>query len=265
MACFYVPFVIQLRNEEHIMRLQTAALLSVIAVTACKKQKPDEVWAPGSQPQADSPPQSAETVPAGTLPPTSPESAKPGDGMPTMDIVVGTIAAVEEKPIILRNTNPIDAAVGTSVKAGDKITTGAKTKIRISMTDGSILAIGPRSSLTIARYDASGDKRTGSIRVAIGAFWMQVTKWAKPTESFIEIETPNAVAGIRGTTVWGDTQRGVVCALEGTVAVRSVSGKALPTSLTAGNCVSELDAAKLTPLVPAADAVQQYLDEVLIK
>lgn len=246
------------------MRLKAVALLSVIAVTGCKKQQPDEEWSPGAKPPSTAP--AADAVPAGTQPPTSPETARAGDGTGiATDVVVGTIAAIVAKPIILRNTQPIDAAVGASVKAGDKITTGEGTKIRIGMTDGSVLAIGPRSSVTVARYDATGEKRSGVLRVAIGAFWMQVAKWATPENSFVEIETPNAVAGIRGTTIWGDTQRGVICSLEGTVGVRSVSGKDLPATLTGGNCVSELDAAKLTPLVPKAEAVQLYLDEVMIK
>ena len=244
------------------MRIPALAVVSVIAVSiaACNSKKPDDEWSPGVKPSG-----STETLPAGTQPPTSPESAHTGDGAAATDVVVGTVAAVVLKPVILRNTAPVDAVVGTAVKAGDKIQTGENTKIRIAMTDGSVLAIGPRSSLTIARYDATGEKRTGTLRVGIGAFWMQVAKWAMPEKSFVEIETPNAVAGIRGTTIWGDTQRGVICSLEGTVAVRTVSGKDLPATLTGGNCVSELDAAKLTPLVPKAEAVQQYLDEVMIK
>jgi hypothetical protein len=240
------------------MRASAVVLLSVIAVTACTEQKPDQQWAPGEKPL------SKETVPAGTLPPASPESAKPGDGT-VHEEVVGTIAAIVAKPVILRDTHPVDAAVGTPVKAGDKIQTGENTKIRIGMSDGSVLAIGPRSSVTIDHYDAKGEKRMGKLRVGIGAFWMQVAKWAMPENSFVEIETPNAVAGIRGTTIWGDTQRGVICSLEGTVGVRSVGSKVLPATLEGGNCVSELDAQKLTPLVPKAEQVQQYLDEVLIK
>ncbi|MEZ0312093.1 MAG: FecR domain-containing protein [Myxococcota bacterium] len=258
------------------MRSLTIAALSVIAVTSCNSQQPDGEWKPkeetaGADATAipDKGDGSAEALPAGTQPPTSPETAAAGGsdaaakpGAP----VVGAVEAIEARPVILRDTVPVDAVVGTQVLAGDRVQTGDKTKIRIKLTDGSVLALGPRSSITMVKYETANGKRNGSLRVAIGAFWMEVSKWATPADSFVEVETPNAVAGVRGTTLWGDTQRQVVCALDGEVSVRSVSNKKLKAaSLKAGQCVGKLGAGKLAPVKPDGKTVQKYLDEVHIK
>lgn len=264
------------------MRSLAVVFVSVIAVTSCKDQAPDGEWKPKEEGAAPAPAAggdataipdggdgSTEALPAGTQPPTSPETAQAGGtdaaakpGQP----VVGTVEAVERGPVILRDTVPVNAVVGAQVLAGDKLQTGAKTKIRIKLTDGSILALGERSSLTVVKYETDGGKRSGSLRVAIGAFWMQVAKWTNPADSFVEVETPSAVAGVRGTTLWGDTQRQVICALEGEVSVRHATNKKLKAaSLTAGNCVGKLGAGKLAPVKPDGKTVEKYLDEVQIK
>ncbi len=261
------------------MRSLAVVFLSVIAITSCKSQAPDGEWKPkdGSATPAaadataipDRGDGSTEALPAGTQPPTSPETAQAGGSdaaaKPSQP-VIGIVEAIEAKPVILRDTVPADAAVGMQILAGDKLQTGEKTKIRVKLSDGSILALGPRSSLTLVKYETDGGKRNGALRVAIGAFWMQVSKWAAPADSIVEVETPSAVAGVRGTTLWGDTQRQVICALEGEVSVRHTTAKKLKAaSLTAGQCVGKLGAGKLAPITPDAKTVEKYLDEVQIK
>lgn len=257
------------------MRRLALIAVSVIAVTSCEGQKPDGEWkpkdatpvAPGDAAIPTEGDTSAEALPAGTQPAASPDVAAPGGtaAKPSAP-VVGTVDAVEGKPVILRDTVPVDAAAGVQVLAGDKLQTGENTKIRVKLADASVLALGPRSSLTLVKYETGGGKRIGSLRVAIGAFWMQVAKWAAPADSFVEVETPNAVAGVRGTTLWGDTQRQVVCALEGEVTVSSVTNKRIkPATLRAGHCVGKLGAGKLAPVKPDAKTVAKYLDEVQIK
>jgi len=97
----------------------------------------------------------------------------------------------------------------------------------------------------------------GKVRATVGSYYQK-------TGTQYEVETPTAVAGVRGTTLWGDTQRAVICSLDGTVVVTSVSGKMQPATLTGGHCVGDLDAVKLTPIEPDAATVEKYLSEVQI-
>ncbi len=257
-----------------------AAALSVIAVASCgdKNATPDAEFKPGGPPMqtqagggkdTPTPPMktSTETAAAGAQPQTSPNTAVVGGTDAAAKAGghgFGTIAAIQGKPTLVRDTKPLALAVGSTLQHGDIIETGADSKARINLDDGSVLAIGPRSKITLKSYVLDGETRSGAIRVAIGSFWMNVTKWAIPEQSSIEVETPNAVAGVRGTTLWGDTQRGVICSLDGNVSVTSVSGKMKPAALTAGHCVGELDANKLTPITPDAKTVEKYLGEVQI-
>ena len=95
---------------------------------------------------------------------------------------------------------------------------------------------------------------------------MNVTRWTGSGSSRYEIATPTAVAGVRGTTLWGDTQVDAICALEGTIEVRSLTQSGLPpVSLNAGNCASALSQGKLAPMAPTKAKIEEYLDEVLIR
>jgi len=178
---------------------------------------------------------------------------------------IGRVDAVEGSSSILHDGARSAAVVGAGLEARDSIETGTDGKIRIIFIDASVLAIGAGTHLALSELQIDDSNRSGRIDVAIGKFWMQVSKWQKPGSSRYEIATPNAVAGVRGTTLWGDTQVDAICALEGSIEVRSLKQSALPpATLSAGNCASALSQGKLEPMTPSSQQLQRYLGEVLI-
>jgi hypothetical protein len=137
--------------------------------------------------------------------------------------------------------------------------------VQVTLTDQSVVAIGPNTRLEMSAYAIDTDSRTGRITIAAGRFWMHVKKWTKPGASLYEVSTPNAVAGVRGTTLWGDTDVDAICALEGSIEVRSLRQSGLAAAvLSAGNCASQLSQGKLEPLAPTKEQLDKYLKEVLI-
>ena len=79
---------------------------------------------------------------------------------------------------------------------------------------------------------------------------------------------PEAVAGVRGTTLWGDIDVDAICALEGTIEVRSLKSKRKKTKakkLAAGQCAAQLSKGKTKLLEPTPGQVREYLSEVLIQ
>jgi hypothetical protein len=99
--------------------------------------------------------------------------------------------------------------------------------------------------------------------VVSGKFLASVAKWIGGGGSEFKVTTPNAVAGVRGTVLWGDVERDAICALYGTITVKSVKGgDTTEKTLEAGHCVTKMKDGQTDPLTPDAATVQTYLGEV---
>lgn len=208
---------------------------------------------------------------------------------------VGAVAAATGTVTLTRADQGAPAAVGHELMPADKLETGADTKVRVILRDGSVVALGQKSALVFQKYDVTPTARTGTLKILVGKFWMQIAKLAGGETTQLDIETPNAVAGVRGTTLWGDTERDVICALEGSIEVTSTATLAATKAkknkkavkklkakkaklakqpqtpevsesvrLMAGNCAAELSKGKLTSIMPKPEEVKAYLEEVTL-
>ncbi|MBI5508624.1 MAG: FecR domain-containing protein [Deltaproteobacteria bacterium] len=106
------------------------------------------------------------------------------------------------------------AAQGDSVAPGTKIRTGKDGLVEVTFTDGSLLKIQAGSSLVLS--GAKRQKKKNVVVLFFGRVWSKVTKSGGETN--YEINTPNAVCGVRGTEF--DT----VVADDGSARVRVTSG-----------------------------------------
>jgi hypothetical protein len=87
------------------------------------------------------------------------------------------------------------------LQVGSTLRTADKSFVRLVFVDKSIMNIGPRSEITISKFN--GNNEAGMIDVVKGMVRSQVTKdYLKQKDkdsSKLFIKTPNAVMGIRGT------------------------------------------------------------------
>lgn len=174
-------------------------------------------------------------------------------------IVAGTVGDV----VLWRGGKAFRPNTGNALYAADEIETRAGAKARVLFGDESVLAMGPRTRIALANYGFDGETRKFALQVLAGRFKMAVAKYfLGKTDG--RIETPTAVAGVRGTVVWGDTELDAVCALEGTVNLRAKTGDAAGTDLEAGACAAEMKAGKTTPISPSAGDLKKYLAEVTL-
>jgi hypothetical protein len=94
----------------------------------------------------------------------------------------------------------------------------------LKLPDASALRLGPRARLALAaaHFERGPARRQLSVRLFFGKVWAKVTSAAGGEQRF-QIETENAVAGVRGTTFRVDAQEDrsvLVRVYSGTVAVR---------------------------------------------
>jgi len=115
---------------------------------------------------------------------------------------VGAVASLEGRAEALHAgaTAWADLAAGGDILLGDQIRTAAEAKLELVFNDDSVLTLGPNSQLTVTEQVA-GPAVAPSARFSLvgGAVQALVTdRYAKPGARF-EVETPTAIAGVRGT------------------------------------------------------------------
>jgi len=232
------------------MLLRKLALALPIVLIACEEAPPPPEEPKPAEPQAGAAP----VAPEPKAPEGPPAIAK-------LEKSVGTFTWT-------RGGDKLEGNAGAPVLEGDKFETAKDGKIRLTFTEGSILALGPESELTVHKLEVTETTRKGKLQITLGKFWAQIAKWDKG-DSFVEFETPNAVAGIRGTTLWGDVKVDAICALEGTIEVTSLKAKGKkppkPMTVKQGTCASKMAKGLTKPMKPTAKQVEKYLAEVLIK
>ena len=154
---------------------------------------------------------------------------------------------------------------GDAIKNGDVIITGDASKIKVLLADDSVINLGARTHFEIGKIEVKDGTRTISMKIVSGKFMAAVSRWFGGGGNNWQIETPTAVAGVRGTVLWGDTQLDAICALYGTIEVKSLSGgEGTKVKLEAGNCAAKMAQGKTEPLKPTAEEVAKYLSEVTI-
>jgi hypothetical protein len=110
----------------------------------------------------------------------------------------------------------------SSVYEEDRIQTMAASKVKLTLVDGTVLTLGPESSLRLTEYvySPSSQGQKSVLQALAGAFRIAVQKVLP--EGVFEVHTSNAVAAIRGTEWMAEVkpEATAVVVLEGQVSVR---------------------------------------------
>jgi hypothetical protein len=88
---------------------------------------------------------------------------------------------------------------GMVIQPPSTLVTDSGAAVRVRLADGSIISLGSSTRMKLDRFDhKTRRKRRARFKLAIGRMWAKVTGWLGG-DSRYEIETGNAVAGVRGT------------------------------------------------------------------
>ena len=133
------------------------------------------------------------------------------------------VSALEGRAQRWRGNGPrTELRVGSSVSQGDTLETQQGARLEVRFGDNSVLRLGPRAKVQLAEAHFGGAaRRKFSARLFFGKLWAKVTSVIQGEQKF-QIETENAVAGVRGTTFRMDANQDksvLVRVYDGTVAV----------------------------------------------
>lgn len=91
-------------------------------------------------------------------------------------------------------------SVGSRLEPGDTVSTGKNSRVELTLTDGSRVRLASEARLTLSHGTFDGKKRERvSLKLWAGRVWASVVKATGGASSF-EVETENAVSGVRGTS-----------------------------------------------------------------
>jgi hypothetical protein len=109
------------------------------------------------------------------------------------------VSALEGKADRARGAQRQPLAVGSGLSQGDVIETQKDSRLELRFSDASVLRLGPRAKLQLAEAHFGGpSRRRLSAKLFFGKLWAKVTSVIQGDQKF-QVETENAVAGVRGT------------------------------------------------------------------
>lgn len=117
----------------------------------------------------------------------------------------------------------IPLAPGMALRGGDEVKTGAGSRLYIKLAEGSLVKLGENASLRLIELQP---ERGGLFRAALnvleGAFRFTTDVLARERRREVSIRVATVTAGIRGTDLWGKSDRAdrqTVCLIEGRIEV----------------------------------------------
>lgn len=116
--------------------------------------------------------------------------------------VRGKIVYIEGDVRLQKAARAEEAAVlGQELDENDTLSTGPASQMRVRLYDQSVIRLGPNSRIQLARLaiEPYAVQKEISIRLLAGKVWSHVSRLLS-SQSRFEVVTPNAVAGVRGTS-----------------------------------------------------------------
>lgn len=136
---------------------------------------------------------------------------------------LATVELVQLSASVERGKQLVPLGPGTELREGDRLNTGANSRLLLKLADGSYVSMGERGSLFFDRMQVRDDGIfDAALFVAEGAFRFTagvVGRFAGKRE--LSVAVNNVTAGIRGTDFWGksSSDSDIVCVIEGQVEV----------------------------------------------
>lgn len=174
-----------------------------------------------------------------------------------------SVIQINGSPRLQRLGQAADLRPGMAVPLDAIIETDQTAKVKVRLADDSVLEIGPQSRVTLREFVVQSSRRRVRLEVLLGRFRLAITAFVGGVSDY-EVRTPTAVAGVRGTVLWGDTDVDAICALEGHVEVRPLTGSAPPAQLAAGECVRQMGKGTALPFVPSPEDLANFLKQVTL-
>src|SRR4051812_9332929 len=131
------------------------------------------------------------------------------------------VEGVQMPAFIDRDGRRSPVSPGMALKPGDRLFTGAGSRLLLKLSEGSLVKLGENGNLQIKELEPSKTLFRAALGVLEGAFRFTTDVVAKSRKRDINITVATVTAGIRGTDLWGKSSadKQIVCLIEGKIEV----------------------------------------------
>jgi hypothetical protein len=113
----------------------------------------------------------------------------------------GIVKTVRGRVLIERGSSKLEAKVGDPIQERDRLIVKSSGSVGISMSDETLFALGPNSTMVIDRYSYDPITREGKVETSIlkGTLRYVTGLIGKANPQAIKVMTLTATVGLRGT------------------------------------------------------------------
>lgn len=134
---------------------------------------------------------------------------------------IGVVSAYTGNVEVIRGQNITGVSQGMQVFLGDIFETGPESKVKIVFLDDTLIALGEDTSFEITEFVYNPNERRTVSNITKGKMRSLINKFKGATSS-VEYKTANAVAGVKGTTLYIDADEEIFAVREGEAFVRGI-------------------------------------------
>lgn len=113
----------------------------------------------------------------------------------------GTFKNIDGDVVLIRADRRLPAIPGGMLQEGDRVVTGRNSAAAVTLTDGTVVALGPNGSLDLTHYVFDTTSQNGSLLLNLlqGTVRIVTGIMGKTNPELIKLTTPTSVVGVRGT------------------------------------------------------------------
>ncbi len=133
-----------------------------------------------------------------------------------------SVEAVQAPAWLERDGRSLPLAAGMELRSGDLVRTGSGARVYLLLAEGSRVKLGESARFSLHTRSLRPEKSfRGALDVLTGAFRFTTAKLKKALPRDVAIRVGTATIGIRGTDVWGKTDKDgdLVALLEGRIEI----------------------------------------------
>lgn len=187
----------------------------------------------------------------------------------TAQEAIGTVSRIQGDASGTRGTATQPLGANASVYPNEVVTTGDDTRLEITFKDNTRLTLGEKVKLSLDTYIYNRAASIGTIKFEVaGAFRFVSGRLSKLANSSVNVGTPAANIGIRGTDFWAgpiDNQALGVLLVVGAVDVSNAAGTQILNRPGQGTNIATVGAAPGPVTIWPADKVSRALAAVTFR
>ena len=113
----------------------------------------------------------------------------------------GMVKVATGNATIERGDQKIVATPGTRLLVSDRVLTGVASSLGITLHDGTLLSLGPKSNLSLNKFVFDSTTNSGALDASLkrGTLAVVSGKLSKSSPGAVTYRTPTSILGVRGT------------------------------------------------------------------